>query len=999
MAVQMILEVVFLVRVDLAIFASLLLLNWLALASYRRRVAKSVRAAGKDQGACAAAAADPAGPDGQPERRGVPLARRVRPLLQGRAAAEALTAELSEALRGRPAADAEASLGALLAHLGQPAPAELLDGVRGALRGLGRRPSALLADLLLRGYLGLRLGGEFGEALRELCPEGSAPPAVLLVGVEAAVGAGDLDEALARLGRCPALGAAPRGARREAPVRGLLRLAAERGRVAELLQRLSAAGQLRPSAVEAMLAECASAAHPAAARLVEGAARDEGVELTAEALAALVRLSGDAESVRCLFAEAIRRGVWCKSLFLLAAEVAACHADRALASKVVKNLPTRIEAEVAAMAIGLIAQGLCGGRASPHDAVLAFYESRCQGVDILPHLGASRAVAEAALQRSRLRVLDRLLAESLEDEPHAALMQSLAEGRQLKAVQAIFNSCPRKNARIHKAFLDACLKAEDLDAAQRVLEMAQQTMAADGESFTWLIQALCSAGRSHQACRVLDSMRSEGYEPGHALYTVLVEAVAKHGEDMEDAWKLVDEMRAAALPIGRDLCLALLRGVGRAQGRGEGADAARALRAVDELGGAVDEQLLVALLDALVRARRDDLVAAQLRRLPEPRSARGFASVIRARGLVRDVNGARQAWRRMCQLRVPPERDTHTCLVEALVSCLGPRAGLAQIRSSFGLEESRWLVAADASNLVLEGYAKEGNYAAVWGAYKEMRGERFPLSVGTFNTLVRACATGGEMWRAPGLLDDMHRHGFQPTSATHRLLLSGYCREGLAELAFQKYKDLRQIFGVRPDERMHADLLDCCLRARKLDVGLRLVAEMERDALPVGGVLVPLIKLAASCGQLPEALHLAEEAARRHRVELDAPLYNVLIEACVAGEALPAALGVLLRMARSSARPTAQTYAQLIAGAVLAGRAEETAALVRLATGCFAPGDPPKAPLLPGLRSSEAAALEIPGGPPRGLLEEALGGLAALPGAGSEAAPALFRDLCAAGRL
>jgi len=129
----------------------------------------------------------------------------------------------------------------------------------------------------------------------------------------------------------------------------------------------------------------------------------------------------------------------------------------------------------------------------------------------------------------------RMLAQT--KDPQAALMQSLAEGRQLKDVQAVFNSCPRKSARIHKAFLDACLEAGDIDAAQRVLEMAQQTMAADEESFTTLIQALCSAGKSQQACRVWDSMRSEGYQPGHALYAALVEAAAKHGEDMEDAWK------------------------------------------------------------------------------------------------------------------------------------------------------------------------------------------------------------------------------------------------------------------------------------------------------------------------------------------------------------------------------------------------------------------------------------------------------------------------------
>lgn len=104
------------------------------------------------------------------------LTRAVLDLIHRGADEEELTKEIHAWVGARAVDRADKALVGLLEHVGRAASAALLAAVRGELRYRGLRPSVRLGELLLRGYLCLRLRDEYDDVLAELkAQEGSVP--------------------------------------------------------------------------------------------------------------------------------------------------------------------------------------------------------------------------------------------------------------------------------------------------------------------------------------------------------------------------------------------------------------------------------------------------------------------------------------------------------------------------------------------------------------------------------------------------------------------------------------------------------------------------------------------------------------------------------------------------------------------------------------------------------------------------------------------------------
>eukprot|EP00418_Pyrodinium_bahamense_P099198 CAMPEP_0179048432 /NCGR_PEP_ID=MMETSP0796-20121207/19706_1 /TAXON_ID=73915 /ORGANISM="Pyrodinium bahamense, Strain pbaha01" /LENGTH=1014 /DNA_ID=CAMNT_0020744901 /DNA_START=91 /DNA_END=3135 /DNA_ORIENTATION=+ len=873
-----------------------------------------------------------------------PLVRIARQLLQ--ADIQKLTSELQAQLLSMAPEDTCNALAGMLQHFGKTASAELLAAVRAVLKGRQLLPTAHLGALLLRGYAGLGLCAEFQELRAELEVAGACPPAAALLGLKAALVAGDLAAALKRLrGLAPLLGPGGGSTASAAPqqlLQQLMQLASKHGQLPELLQEFKKCTLLTSTTVEALLAECVQQGEPAVLCEVRKLARAKGIELTDRAYAMLVRAAVDAEEAERLFAEAARRKAVGNQALMAAVDSAFAHGSEALATAALQH-PCNPSPELGAALLHLVAKG--PRPVEDRDcAVLDVYSERLVGVDILVDLDAGRLVAEAALCKGRSEVLRQLLAAAAADTPRqVALLKSFGSERRLQEATRVFEACPEKTTSLYNALLDACIECQHMGAAEKILQEATSTKMADVVTYNTIIKKHIQRGDLHLARGAISSMRAAGgsLAPNCVTFNELIDATIS--VDSRAAWGIVNEMEAFGVQPNSVTCSILMKSIQRGT---KPAEVERTLKFVDSLSDLTDEVLLSSICEACIRAGCFDLLKEQLERQSknkglELNSAHTFGSVIRAYGFVQDIQGAWSMWNQMRTRNIIPTSITIGCMVEALVQNGDPDAGHVLIRGLLAEPRMRPLVNAIIYCSVLKGYCHQKRFERVWVAYEEMRTEKLQFSIVTYNALIDACARGCEMSRVQPLLEEMSRQGIEPNIVTYSTVLKGYCQEGRLTMAFKLLKDMKKTADFRPDEITYNTLIDGCARRGLYDQGMSVLAEMqEAGVVPSAFTLSVLVKLAARSGKPEEASKVCENLARKYHIRLNVYVYNNLLNASTSCKSMERAFELLERMLHEGVRPDARTYTLMLRGCISVGAAEDAAGLLRGAAGLL--GAPPR---------------------------------------------------------
>jgi len=436
---------------------------------------------------------------------------------------------------------------------------------------------------------------------------------------------------------------------------------------------------------------------------------------------------------------------------------------------------------------------------------------------------------------------------------------------------------------------------------------------------------------------IITAMHAAGLKPTIVTFNELLDATVE-ADPPQDMWKIVTEMKACGLKPNRITCSILLKSVQAGQ---RGLDVDRALAMVEETEEEMDEVLLSSLLEASIRASRSDLLKCQLKKFWEEQriSVQGapvFGSIIRAYGVIHDVEGACRAWRMMRRQQILPTSITLGCVLETLASNQYPDLAHDLLQEVLADAETRPLVNAVNYCSVLKGFSHEKRFDRVWAVYNEMIGQGLEsqFTSVTYNTLIDACARCGEVRRTPGILDEMATRGLEPNLVTYSIVLKGLCQDNQLDKAFELMEDMKKTTHAKPDELAYNTLLDGCARQNLYQRGMQVLTMMEAEGTrPSNFTLSILVKLANRGRKLEKAFELCEELPMKHHFRINVHVYNNLVQGCISHKDLGRSVEVLERMLKEGVRPDARTYTLLLQGHVNRSEAATAAGLLRAALG------------------------------------------------------------------
>ncbi|KAJ6804212.1 pentatricopeptide repeat-containing protein-like, chloroplastic [Iris pallida] len=176
---------------------------------------------------------------------------------------------------------------------------------------------------------------------------------------------------------------------------------------------------------------------------------------------------------------------------------------------------------------------------------------------------------------------------------------------------------------------------------------------------------------------------------------------------------------------------------------------------------------------------------------------------------------------------------------------------------------------------LIAAYARSADHASALSLLSQMKADRVPPTVLTYNTVIAACDRGGLPFDALlGLFAEMRHDGLRPDLSTYNTLLSAAASRRLPDQSEMLLRTMLEA-GVSPDTSTYGFIVEAF--AGRLSRVSELLAEM------------------ASAGHIP-----------------DAAAYNVLMEAYARSGDPKEAMTVLRQMQAAGCTPNAATYSILL---------------------------------------------------------------------------------------
>jgi leucine-rich PPR motif-containing protein len=479
----------------------------------------------------------------------------------------------------------------------------------------------------------------------------------------------------------------------------------------------------------------------------------------------------------------------------------------------------------------------------------------------------------------------------------------------------------------------ALMKCGSVEDARKLLSEAQQNGVADVATYNTCMKMLLATGNCEEGRKMIDAMRHVGLQPNQVSFNELLSAAV--ATNAESAWDVIDDMKACRIKPNHATCSILLKCVPQ-QGNLQKMLTFMSSAAQD---GCLDEAMFASVLEACVRSGRADLLVSFLKKQHVSKNIviktpHTYASMVRAYGFLRDLEGAWATWSEMQKNNILPSSVALGCMVEALTQNGEVEAGYQLLHEMIKDTKTAHLVNAVIYGSVLKGFSHQKDFKRVWAVSKEMKSLNLQFSSATFNTLIDACARCGDLDRVPMLLEEMDAQGMAIGIITYSAVVKGYCQADRLDEAFSIFDNMTKTTNLKPDEQLFNVLLDGCARKGLYHRGMELLKKMQDSGVrPSNFTLSVLVKLANRGKQLEKAFELSEEFSSKYNFRLNVHVFNNLIQACIQHRDLPRAFNVLERMVQESVRPDERTYSMLLTAFVEAKQPQEAAGLLRGAVG------------------------------------------------------------------
>lgn len=518
----------------------------------------------------------------------------------------------------------------------------------------------------------------------------------------------------------------------------------------------------------------------------------------------------------------------------------------------------------------------------------------------------------------------------------AKLIRMHGKNGELDAALRVFETCRKEKATgtlLYNSILDACVGCQEVGKAVAYFQQAKDESLADTVSHNILMKGHLMRGDLQAAEGVLDDLKKSGLGMTSASYNAFLSYRLQSG-DSQGMWRIVEEMRTAAIPADVVTFSILLRSQ-----RLTSHDLKRVVSMMDEKSDAMDEVLLASFMDACVRTGSLQLLVQK----KEEYMARGstvmltaptYGALIKAYGQMRDLDQVWRLWNEMLTNQVKPTPVTFGCVVEALVANGVANEAWKLVNQVWEDELSRHLVNTVSYSTILKGFTHSREPETVMALYDEMRERGIRPNTITFNTILNAFAQCAAMDRVPALLEDMRSvtPPVEPDLVTYSTLVKGFCHNGDLDRGLKIWTDMTANGKFAPDEVMYNSLLDGCAKEHRLDDALRLLDDMkQRGVSPSNYTLSMLVKVMGRCDRLGQAFSLIQDLSQEHGFKVNLQVYTCLIQACFRSNQLPKAIALHEQILAEGLCPDEKLYTSLVRGCLQGGAVDEAVRMLRCA--------------------------------------------------------------------
>lgn len=288
-----------------------------------------------------------------------------------------------------------------------------------------------------------------------------------------------------------------------------------------------------------------------------------------------------------------------------------------------------------------------------------------------------------------------------------------------------------------------------------------------------------------------------------------------------------------------------------------------------------------------------------------------YMSLIRAAGRERNVGKALSLLQHLEQQK-SADTTAYNCVLDVCVECGDHKAAQALLERM----KQNSVVDVISFNIILKSILHIGSWDDVENVLKDMRCKGFYPNKVTYNSLMNAAISNGEVHQAWKLLDRMEAEGVALDACTCSTLMkcvkiSKRCSD------VERVLTLIERAGVVLDEVLVADLLETCVRFGDEDgTLLSHVLQVLRDigARPSPHAFASVIKAYGQAGKLDAAWLVWRELTIVRQLPLDQNLFVSMVEACLTNQDLGGALQVFrsLKLAFPSSSSKGTIFSMLI---------------------------------------------------------------------------------------
>lgn len=246
----------------------------------------------------------------------------------------------------------------------------------------------------------------------------------------------------------------------------------------------------------------------------------------------------------------------------------------------------------------------------------------------------------------------------------------------------------------------------------------------------------------------------------------------------------------------------------------------------------VDEVLFNALLDTCCRLKdlhRLEAIVTRMRELKVTPSPVTLGILVKTYGQAGDLQKVLQVWDEMEKQRGLANAVTFGCMIDACVKC----GNLAKANEIFqGMKNENKHRNTILYTTLIKGHGLERDLKRALALFQEMHDEGVPYNTITYNSIIDVCIKCSDVPTAECLLRQMTSYDslVKPDLITFSTLLKGYCHIGDIDKALQVAESIKRR-GLCCDELVYNTLMDGCVKANDIAVGIGLFEEMVQNGM------------------------------------------------------------------------------------------------------------------------------------------------------------------------